>query len=329
MDLRRLRTFITVVEHGTVSSASLHLRIAQPALSRQIRDLEEELGIRLFDRVRRRLVLTAEGEQLLHDCRAIFGAVDSLRERAQLLRQGDSGILRVAATPQTIDGVFATFLHRFAANRPNVQIKLVEAVGAGHAAMLERGEVHVTVSLMLPSQADSPFIESFELTPLEFLAASHESLEVGTAGDVEISHLSAYPLLLLDTSFYVRTTFDAACRLARVKPDIFIESRTPHALLALAEAGHGVAVVPSVLPTNRYRLRIARITHRRKPLQEAYAVLWDRRRVLPPYARDFCESLAAHVREVFPISQPSAPGINRAARTAKTKRSSGQPSRRP
>jgi DNA-binding transcriptional LysR family regulator len=316
MDLRRLRTFITVVEHGTVSSASLHLRIAQPALSRQIRDLEEELGIRLFDRVRRRLVLTAEGERLLHDCRAILGAVDSLREQAQLLRQGDSGILRVAATPQTIDGVFSSFLHRFAERRPKVRIKLTEAVGAAHASMLERGQVHVTVGLVQPVHADSPFIESFQLAPLEFLAASQESLVVGTAGDVDIGRLAAYPLLLLDTSFYVRTTFDAACRLAGVKPDIFIESRTPHALLALAEAGHGVAVVPSVLPTNRYRLRIARITHRRKPLQEAYAVLWDKRRALPPYARDFCESLAAHVREVFPISRPSAPRVNRAAKRA-------------
>jgi DNA-binding transcriptional LysR family regulator len=52
----------------------------------------------------------------------------------------------------------------------------------------------------------------------------------------------------------------ASSRLAGLKPGIFIESRTPHTLLALAEAGHGVAIVPSVLPTSRYRLRIARIT---------------------------------------------------------------------
>lgn len=306
MDLRHLRTFVTVAEQGTVSRASLHLHIAQPALSRQIHDLEAELGVKLFDRVRRRLVLTGEGEQLLGDCRTVLGAAHSLGERARLLSRGDSGILRVAATPQSIDGVFSNFLHRFAERRPNVRIKLTEAVGADHALMLERGEVHVTVGLIQPVHAANPFIESFQLAPLEFLAASHESVEVGTASDVEISRLAAYPLLLLDTSFYVRATFDAACRLAGVKPDIFIESRTPHALLALAEAGHGVAVVPSVLPTNRYRLRVARITHRRRPLREAYAVLWDKRRALPPYAKDFCEALAAHVREVFPISQPGA-----------------------
>jgi DNA-binding transcriptional LysR family regulator len=86
MDLRHLRTFVTVAEQGTVSKASLRLRVAQPALSRQIGDLEAELGVRLFDRIRRRLVLTGEGEQLLEDCRAVLGAVSSLNERAQLLR---------------------------------------------------------------------------------------------------------------------------------------------------------------------------------------------------------------------------------------------------
>jgi DNA-binding transcriptional LysR family regulator len=213
----------------------------------------------------------------------------------------------VAATPQTIDGIFSTFLHRFAERRPNVQIKLTEAVGADLESVLERGQVHITVSLVQPNQANSPFIESVELSPLEFFAAFAVPLEIGTGRDVDITRLAAYPLLLLDTSFYVRQTFDAACRLAGVKPDIFMESRTPHALLALAEAGHGVAIVPSVLPIHRYKLRIMRLTHGRKPLRERFAILWDKRRVLPPYAEDFRQSLAAYMRESFPISRPSAP----------------------
>src|SRR5262245_55119516 len=123
MDLRHLRTFVTVAEQRTVSKASLRLRIAQPALSRQIKELEDELGVRLFDRVRRRLVLTGAGAQVLADCRTVLGAVGSLSERSQLLRRGDSGILRLAATPQTIEGIFSIFLQRYAKRRPNVQIK--------------------------------------------------------------------------------------------------------------------------------------------------------------------------------------------------------------
>src|SRR5260370_17173586 len=108
MDLRRLRTFVAVAELGTVSEAALHLPISQSALSRQISDLEQELRVRLFDRVGRRLVLTAIGEELLGDCRSVLGQVRSLGERAELLRRGDTGVLKVAASPPMIDRVFST-----------------------------------------------------------------------------------------------------------------------------------------------------------------------------------------------------------------------------
>jgi DNA-binding transcriptional LysR family regulator len=104
MDLRHVRTFVTVAELGTVSKAALHLRIAQPALSRQISDLEKELGLKLFDRVGRRLLLTGEGEQLLRDCRGLLNYATGVSERAQDLRRGDVGVLKVAATPLHMQG---------------------------------------------------------------------------------------------------------------------------------------------------------------------------------------------------------------------------------
>jgi DNA-binding transcriptional LysR family regulator len=320
MDLRHLRTFVTVAEQGTVSKAALRLRIAQPALSRQIKELEEELGLRLFDRVRRRLILTGGGEQLLGDCRAVFGAVGSLSERAQRLRRADAGILKVATTPQTMEGVFSAFLHRYAERRPNVQVKLIEAVGPNLLDTLERGDVHLSICLMQTIRTENHPFDSYPLPPMEFFAASHASLALGTAGNIDIAELAPYPLLLLDSSSVIRGTFNAACRLAGLKPNIFVESRSPQALLALAEAGHGVAIVPSVLPTHRYRLRVVRIVHRRRPLREPWAALWDKRRALPPYARDFCESLAAHMREVFPLSQPAKPKRGGSAKQATVRR---------
>jgi LysR family nitrogen assimilation transcriptional regulator len=186
-----------------------------------------------------------------------------------------------------------------------VQVKLIEAVGPSLLDKLERGDVHLSICLMQTIQTDGHPFDSYPLPPMEFFAASYTSLALGTAGNIDIAKLAPYPLLLLDSSSVVRGTFNAACRLAGLKPNIFVESRSPQALLALAEAGHGVAIVPSVLPTHRYRLRIVRITHRNRPLREPQAALWDKRRALPPYAKDFYESLAAHMREVFPISRPA------------------------
>src|SRR5947208_12840372 len=95
MDLKHLRTFVAVADLGTVSKAALRLRVAQPALSRQIIDLEKELGLTLFDRVGRRLLLTGQGEQLLGNCRRLLGDASSLVDQAKELRRGDSGVLKV------------------------------------------------------------------------------------------------------------------------------------------------------------------------------------------------------------------------------------------
>ena len=128
MDLRRTRTFVTVAELGSVSKAAIRLRIAQPALSRQIGELEQQTGLKLFDRVGRRLVLTGAGEQLLGDCRGLLAYASALEERAQLLRRGDTGVLKVAASPQVIESVMSKFLHTYKGSFPNVQVKLVEAM---------------------------------------------------------------------------------------------------------------------------------------------------------------------------------------------------------
>ena len=293
-----MRTFVAVAEQGTVSKASLLLHVAQPALSRQINDLEQELGVRLFDRIRRRLILTGEGDQLLSSCRAILGAVGSLKDRAQGLQRADTGVLKIGATAQMIDGVLADFLRRYADRFPKVQIKLTEVAGIAMLTMLERGELHIGFASLKYAEAEEHSFGSLLLPPVEVLAAYHTSLELGTKGNVEVRRLASYPLLLLDTRFFIRQTFDAACRLAGLRPNIFVESRTPHTLLSLAEAGHGVAIVASILPTHRYRLRIARLTHRRKPLREPFAVLWDKRRTLPAYAENFGQSLATYMGEI-------------------------------
>jgi len=306
MELRHARTFVTVAELGTVSQAAVRLRIAQPALSRQISNLEQELGLKLFDRVGRRLVLTGEGEQLLGDCRGLLNCASAIVERAQQLRRGDAGTLKVAASPQFIEGAMSDFLHRYAQRYPDVQVKLIEAIAwSDTLGMLERGEIHLGQNLLRAVQPDDPRIAGQPLEAVDLLAACHAPLMLGKSGVIEIARLAAYPLLVVDTSFVSRRNFDATCRLAGIEANIVFESRTPHTLLAMAERGHGVAIVPSAVRIDRYPLRILRVTYGGKALREPLAVFWDKRRPLPPYATAFCTMLADYVREVFPISRPS------------------------
>jgi DNA-binding transcriptional LysR family regulator len=305
MDLRHIRTFVTVAELGTVSKAASRLHVAQPALSRQIANLEDELGVRLFDRVGRRLLLTGEGEQMLGDCRGLLNYARALGERAQVLQRGDVGILRVSASPHLIEGVFPELLHRFAERFPNVQVRLIDVVGPESFAMLDRGEIHLTQGLLSAIAPGDERFSGFPLAPMEMLAACHPRLKLGTDGEVEIDRLAPHPLLQATTEFLMRRHFDAACRLAGFTPNYVLECRSPHTLLAMAEAGHGVAIIPSALSVHRFQVRRVRVMYRGKPLDEPLAMLWDRRRPLPAYAKVFCELVAEHVQKAFPIGRAS------------------------
>ncbi|KRQ13033.1 MULTISPECIES: LysR family transcriptional regulator [Bradyrhizobium] len=320
MNLQQALTFLTVAELGTVSKAALRLRVAQPALSRQIIGLERELGLQLFDRVGRRLLLTGEGEQLIAGCRLLLNSVNSLKEQAQLLRQGDTGVLRIAGSPQHIESVLSDFLHRYAERYPRVEIRIREGTGSEILAMLERGEVHLGQNLLHAVRLNEQHFGSLPLGSVQLLAACHPSMPLGPRCTIEIADLAELPLLLLDSGFGFRRAFDAASRMAGLKPKITFESRSPHTLLALAEAGHGVAIVPSQLQCWRYELRIVGLTHRRRVLQEPLTISWDKRRPLPRFATDYCAMLAAHMRETFPITRPTEPAAAKASVQTRAKR---------
>lgn len=301
MDLREVRTFVAVADLGTVSRAAEQLHLTQPALSRQIANLESELGLKLFDRVGRRLLLTSEGAQLVAECRGLLNYSRAVRERASGLKRGDAGMLRVSASPHLIEGLLPDFLREYARRYPNVQVRLVEAVGPRVLEMLEKGEIDLAQMVARALTADQRGFGAYPLAPMEMLAACHPSLKLGKNGAIEIRALASHPLLQATEDFAMRRSFDSACRLAGFTPNYVLECRSPHALLAMAQAGHGVAIIPSALRTDRYVLRTLRVLYRGKPLSEPLVVLYDKRRPLPSYAKVFCDLLAEHAKRVFPV----------------------------
>ena len=106
MELRHLRYFVAVASARSVSRAARGLNVTQPGLSRQIQNLEQDLGVRLFDRIGRKIVLTGDGTELLGRARRILADAEAFRERAQALgtRGGGSGLL---------DPYFGTALRRY------------------------------------------------------------------------------------------------------------------------------------------------------------------------------------------------------------------------
>ena len=295
MNLVQLRTFVGVADAGGVTRAVATLKLSQPAISRQILALEEDLGLALFHRVGRRVRLTADGEDLLRRSRRLLSEAESIRERAHTLKQGQTGLLRVGATPQVIETLFANFLPFHRRRHPGVDIHLVEDGGARLPDRLARGDMRLAI---IPA-GDGRFAAR-ALFPMQLIAILPVDHPKARRRVLDIVQLADEPLLLLGRGFASRTWFDAACRAAQIEPQVLLESAAPHTLIALARTGYGVAVVPSSVRIYREAVHVAPLVHRGAALGKWAVAAWDAQRLLPPYAERFVHELETYCLRAFP-----------------------------
>jgi LysR family transcriptional regulator, cyn operon transcriptional activator len=138
------------------------------------------------------------------------------------------------------------------------------------------------------------------LGPLFVLAVLPRSHRWSRRATLEIEELATVPLLLTERGFGSRAWFDAACQMTHLRPHVFLESGAPPTLVALAQAGYGVAIVPSNARIPRRGLRAVPLVRRGEPIGRWATIAWDPRRFLAAYAEQFVEELVEHSRRAFP-----------------------------
>jgi len=296
MELRHLRYFVAVAETGTFSRAAAHLRITQPALWRQVHDLEGELGVRLFERSGRRVRMTSAGEGLLLRCRDLLADFQQLAEHAQAMRGGEVGKLSIAASPQVIQSLLAPFLTRYLKSRPGIDVHLVEEGGAHTLGLVERGEVQLALAIRRGNDRLSGRL----LFPVRVLAAMPSLHRLARRKIIEVSDLQDERVLLLRQGFGTREMFDGACRIAHVHTRIVLEAGDPHSLIALAPATRGVAIVPSTVWFGDRTVRVVPILHARESLGMWGWVVWDPKRFLPAFTKSFVDGLVEYTHRLYP-----------------------------
>jgi DNA-binding transcriptional LysR family regulator len=296
MDLRTLRYFTTLAELLSFSAAAETLGLSQPAVSRQIQLMEAELNLKLFDRVGRKVFLTSAGRDLLSHSYDVQRGVDSFLSRAADLASGRQGVLRIGATPQTLESLISVILPRFQRNHAEVKISLVEDGSENLAQAVERGDIDLAVAALDRERA----LRSRPLFPLVVLAAVPGGHPLSKRASVEMSEIENEPVMLLRKDFMTRKLFDGACQVAGIHPRVLIESASPHCLLTLVQSGLGVAIIPSTVRLQKGHVPTIPLTHHQSQLGVWMHALWDPRRFTPPVVSSFIEELSAYTEKHFP-----------------------------
>lgn len=240
MDIRQLRYFVAIVEQGSITRASEKLRIAQPALSLHLKNMEEHLGTRLLIRSRTGVVPTEAGILLENRARAILDDLARTEDDIRTLDADPMGVVRIGLTG-TISGIVALPLIEACKNRyPRIELNIAEAMSGFIADWLSDGRVDMAV-LYERSQHAGIISELLLEEELVILWRSSEDCP----SEMSLRGLRSVPMVLPSNAHGLRTQIDAALSAYKITPNVAIEIDSYANIKRLVAAGYGASILPS------------------------------------------------------------------------------------
>ena len=275
MELRHLRYFIAVAEEENVTRAARRVHVSQPALSRQIRDLEEDLGFLLLERSAKSVRLTDAGRVFLNEARAVLKRADEAVKAARAAALGETGEIHVGYAPSPTVELLPCALHAFQNTAPGVRVELHDLSSEEMLRGLSEGKLDLCLMVRPSAKAMKGF--KFELLrEYPVCVGVPPTHPFARQKQVKLSQLKDQPLLAFSRADYPEYQPMLEEMFASVggKPRIAEEHSSGTSLIAAAGAGCGLAILPSCMSLLvGGRLELRPLTPAPKPLQvgAAYA----------------------------------------------------------
>lgn len=238
---KQIRSFLAITRAGSFTRAAEEVGLSQPALTVQIHQLEETLGVKLFDRDKRQVRLTSAGKKLLAPLERVLIDIEAVINTGQDLAACKRGSVVLAALPSLSASLLPHAVRKFREEHPSVDILVHDVVADRIVQMVKGEEVEFGLGPRLtPDRAVT--VEDF-LT--DRLCAFYPEDHPLSQGSLSISRLAEYPLILTGRSSSVRIMFERALARERTAIQIASESNYMSTALGMVRAGLGVAILPA------------------------------------------------------------------------------------
>jgi DNA-binding transcriptional LysR family regulator len=242
MEVRRLSYFMRVAEHGSLTKASNVLRIAQPALSRQMRLLEEELGVALFSRTARGMRLTEEGEALRGSVAGPLRELELALQNTRSFPVAAEANIAIGLPPSLADILATPLALRLDQAFPSIRLCIVDGLTGSLIDWLSRGVVDF---VLLDQEAHHDQLHQQKLAVLPLVLAGPLASPLPAGAAVAFSEAARLPLVLPSHHLGLRAVINDAAMLAQVKLNIRMEADFSRLVKDLLECGLGYSILPA------------------------------------------------------------------------------------
>ncbi|HLI30735.1 MAG TPA: LysR family transcriptional regulator [Terriglobia bacterium] len=288
MELHQLRYFRAVAQFGSFTRAAEHERVAQPSLSQQIRKLEDDLGARLFNRLRRKVTLTPFGERFQEHARRVLAELEDARLEIEEIQGLRRGRVTLGAIPTVAPYLLAPLLRSFAAVYPQVLVTVTEDLTNSLLARLAEGELDLALlSLPVPG---GDFIAEPVVEDHMLLALPKRHRLLRRPRRLSFRDVADEPFLLLREGHCFRNDVLNLCKNARLSPNVVFEGGQFETLLAMAAAGFGITVLPEMGRERFRRAGVGLVEFAAPEPHRSIGIVRWRGNFLTPAARALLES---------------------------------------
>jgi DNA-binding transcriptional LysR family regulator len=251
IDIRQLRYFVAVAEEEHVGRAAERLHISQSPLSRQIAQLEERLGLTLFERSQQRIRLTRDGQTFLAETRALLTHANRLESLGKRLGRGEEGGLCIGYIENAMHaGVLPNALRVLRVNRPNVHVALYNLRSAEQLEGLRQRSLDIALVSEPPAE-DDPDLLGFQVLDDPMLLALPAHHPLAQQAVLTPADLAGQEWIgVQHQNVASRENFVSACIRAGFTPDIRMEATGPFTAMALVASGLGIAMIQKGLSRN-------------------------------------------------------------------------------
>ena len=293
MELHQLRYLVAIAKTGNFSRAAEECHVAQPSLSQQIRKLEDELGERLFDRMKREARLTPAGEALLPRAVRILDEVETARREAHESGQLVRGTLRIGALPTIAPYFLPDAIRMFSERYPGVEMVVEEDTTARLLRMIAACEIDLAIA-SLPLGDDR--LETRTLFSEELLLALPPDHRLAGKSRVALADVEAEKFILLKEGHCLGDQVVSFCQRRDVQPAVSLRSAQMETIQALVRSGLGVSLIPRMaVRENDVAAPVYRRLDRPRP-ERAIVLAWLKSRPLSRAGSAWVELLAGESR---------------------------------
>lgn len=290
-ELRQVRAFLKVAELESFTRAAAELYVSQSALTVQVKQLEEELGVLLLDRNKRGVTITAAGRDLLEPLRRLVADSEAIAKYACDLSAVRAGAVTIAALPSIAAELLPGAIRRFMRRHAEVRITVHDVVADRVRELVVKRAVDLGLGTAAPQDRELLAKPLYQDRLAAFVAAGHP---LAKKPEVSLHEVLQYELLLPNRESSVRRIVEAAMGRDRERARIRHETNFMPTALGMARAGLGVAILPESA-AGRNEPGLTRIRFEKPLLNRQISLLMRRDRSLSPAAAAFVECLRVHL----------------------------------